>query len=285
MKKAILSMDVEDWYHLDYLKSNYNNSKYSMLDGLELYERSLSKNNIPSSFFILGEIARPLKNIIRKLSFQNHDIGSHGWNHTRPLTMSLSNFEEDIIRSKIEIENVIGKEVEGYRAPCFSLDNKRLEILKRNGYKYDSSRIDFGNHPLYGKIVIDNYEKVSSNIFKSEDFYEFQVSTHNIFGRSFPVSGGGYMRIFPWLFMKKMIFNYLNENEIYVFYIHPFEFSRKRSPNLKSTSFYNKARFNIGRSSVASKFNKLIQLLNKNNFEFTTFSALRKELINKQLKN
>lgn len=274
-------MDIEDWYHLDYLKNIQinNNLNFSMLDGLNHYNNILENNNIRSSFFVLGELVTSLKKILRKLCDNGHDIGSHGWNHKRPLTLSAKDFEKDIIKSKKEIEDIIGKEVFGYRAPCFSLDYKKLDLVKKNGYKYDSSKIDFGSHPLYGNLDMSGFEKLSKNIYRKDDFFEFQVSTHLTFGKNIPVSGGGYVRIFPWLIMKKMISQYLNNNEIYVFYIHPFEFSKKESPNFKNISFANKSRFNLGRSTVELKFNKLIELLKYNNFEFTTFSELRSNLI------
>ena len=280
MKKAIISMDIEDWYHLDYLKSFPKITNFSMLDGLDYFSDILEKNNIKSSFFVLGELASSQKKVLRKLSDNGHDIGSHGWDHKLPLKLSNNDFEKDILKSKKEIEDILGKKVVGYRAPCFSLDDIKLDLVKKNGYKYDSSKIDFGNHPLYGSLSMNNYEKLSNNIYLRDNFIEFQVSTQLMFGKNIPVSGGGYVRIFPWLVMKRMISKYLSNNEIYTFYIHPFEFSKKESPNFKNISFANKSRFNLGRSTVELKFNNLIKLLKQNNFEFTTFSELRNELIN-----
>ena len=34
MKKIVLSMDVEDWYHLDYCQHLRGHVDYSMLDGI-----------------------------------------------------------------------------------------------------------------------------------------------------------------------------------------------------------------------------------------------------------
>ena len=42
MKKAVLSMDVEDWFHLDYFQRKFCNETYSMLDGLEKYLKVLN---------------------------------------------------------------------------------------------------------------------------------------------------------------------------------------------------------------------------------------------------
>jgi hypothetical protein len=160
------------------------------------------------------------------------------------------------------------------------LDRLRLDIVKESGFDYDSSRIAFGDHPLYGKINVDGYETVSNNIFKSQDFFEFQVSTQKIMGKNIPVSGGGYVRIFPWLIMKKLISQYIKNNEIYVFYIHPFEFSTMATPSVPNSSLLNDLRFTTGRSSVPKKLNNLINLLKQNGFKFSTFSSLRSELLN-----
>ena len=41
MKSAIFTMDIEDWYHLDYFNSNQCDRKYSMLDGIDVYREIL----------------------------------------------------------------------------------------------------------------------------------------------------------------------------------------------------------------------------------------------------
>ena len=73
----------------------------------------------------------------------------------------------------------------------------------------------------------------------------------------------------------------MNHN-IYVLYIHPFELSTKTNPPLPSTTkWHNKLRFRLGRKSVAKKLSNLIKLLKDSGYMFTTFSSLRKELLNK----
>ena len=42
---AVLSMDIEDWYHLDYFDSIECNKSYSMLDGLDNYCRIFSNQS------------------------------------------------------------------------------------------------------------------------------------------------------------------------------------------------------------------------------------------------
>ena len=57
MKKAVLTLDVEDWYHLDYFDRAECNTDTSLLDGLDVYVELLESLSLPSSFFVLGEVA------------------------------------------------------------------------------------------------------------------------------------------------------------------------------------------------------------------------------------
>lgn len=280
MKYAVFSMDVEDWYHLDYFTRKDCVSNYSMLDGLSIYSQILSTYQIPSSFFVLGKLVHPLKNKLLELSEIGHEISSHGQDHIRPLTKDITSFELEVDNSKKELEDVLGKPVLGYRAPCFSLDRERLDILKRLNYKYDSSRILFGDHPLYGDIDVRGFKQKNSEIFFQDDFFEFQVSTLTVKGKQIPVSGGGYLRIFPWAVMKRMLVKYFQNHDLYVLYIHPFELSNRPHPPFpKRTSWKNKVRFSLGRSTVQNKLINLINLLRKHQFHFTTFSSLRKKML------
>jgi hypothetical protein len=194
--------------------------------------------------------------------------------------MSSSAFAEDLKRSRTALEDVIGCKVPGYRAPCFSLDRERLDIIQEHGYAYDSSRILFDDHPLYGTLDLSGFEKLSPNIFRRSQFIEFQVSTLKLLGKHMPVSGGGYLRIFPWMLMQWWVRRYLATNELYVLYVHPFELSRRRMPPLpRGTRLSTRFRAEYGRSSVSAKLESLIGILKANGFEFTTFTRLHDQVV------
>ena len=280
MKYAILTMDIEDWYHLDYFNSSDCNKNYSLLDGIDVYREILQNHNVPSSFFVVSEIAESISSTLRDITQEKHEISSHGINHVRPITLSVSEFYNDLDRSKKTLEDIIGDSIEGYRAPCFSIDRERLEQVQKAGYSYDSSRIDFGVHPLYETINMDGYKLVMPNIFRYNNFFEFQVSTYSFHGKNIPISGGGYLRLLPWYVSKKLIKSYLTQGDLYLLYVHPFELSSKQNPPFpSSTKWINRLRFGMGRSTVKDKLSSLIRLLKENGYRFTTFSSLRKELL------
>jgi hypothetical protein len=277
MKHAVLSMDVEDWYHLDYFERGRCNTSLSMLDGLDVFASFLDKNTLPASFFVVGELIQDNEARLLDLSSAGHDVGVHSWSHVRPMDQGLEVFRSDLTRSIKAMSDIFGEKEFGYRAPCFSMDRTRLDVVKEVGFAYDSSFIDFEGHPLYENIDLTGYKKVSDSVYVLDDFFEFEVSTVNILGRKFPVSGGGYLRILPWLLNRILIEKFIREELLYVLYIHPFELSNAPCPDLplgtsRSTSF----RFKSGRVSVERKLNYLVELLDSAGFQFTTFESLRR---------
>lgn len=284
MKVAVLSMDIEDWYHLEYFDHRACNRSQSLLDGIHVYRDFLARYGIHSSFFVLGELIEPLRNVLCELVMDGHDLGVHGWEHTLPMKMTIDEFSRDLRRAKKALENIIRMPVQGYRAPCFSLNRDRLDQVHAAGFEYDSSRILFAEHPLYGRLDLDGYLELSPNIYRNDTFFEFQVSSHPFAGRNFPVSGGGYIRIFPWFLMRRLIKSYLQQNELYVLYIHPFELSPQPTPSLPiGTQWPTRIRFKLGRSSVMGKLSALIDLLMADGCRFMTFSKLRQELLAQQI--
>lgn len=280
MKKAILSIDVEDWYHLDYFNRAECDTKYTMLDGLDIYINFLQSLSLPSSFFVLGEIAEKNIDFYKNLVKDGHDVSSHGWDHQRPMTMRMDDFKNDLHKNFKIMKKINGNQEFGYRAPCFSIDRDRLDLVKNSGFSYDSSRIDFSNHPLYGSIDMNGYKNFDKNIYINGKFVEFETTTTSFMGRNIPISGGGYLRIFPWFFMKNLISNYLSSQDLFVFYIHPFELSQLASPEIpKSSSIPTKIRFNFGRNKVLERLNRLIDLLDSKDYSFTTFSKMRSEIV------
>ena len=277
MKKAVLTLDVEDWYHLDYFDRTKCNVNYSLLDGLDVYVEILNSLSLPSSFFVLGEVAESRIEYFRDLVKAGHDVGSHGWDHKRPMAMDTNEFRVDLNRSRDVMEEINGKRGFGYRAPCFSLDRERLDIVKECGFAYDSSLIDFSNHPLYGSINMSGYERLSNSIYRSGVFMEFETTTVSVLGKKIPISGGGYLRLLPWVVTKNLVSKYLRTDDLYVFYIHPFELSRLPIPALpEATPLATRIRFSHGRNSVVKKIENLIALLRANQFVFTTFSEIQR---------
>ena len=281
MKKAVISLDFEDWYHLEYFKNSLNDKSQSILDeGTNEFINIITKENIKATFFIVGELISLKLELLKKIIKQDHEISGHSFNHVRPLTQTLEEFKLDSKKLLAELKEKLNIINPGYRAPCFSLDDERLKILNELKYSYDSSKISAGFHPLYGNINIEKYIKVFDNVYTDKTFTEFELPTERFLNKNIPISGGGYLRILPWFLFKYLLKKYLKENETYFFFIHPFELTNKHVSLPKDSSIISRLRFRIGRSKGASRLIKLIKILKEEGFEFVTFSDFNKEINN-----
>jgi peptidoglycan/xylan/chitin deacetylase (PgdA/CDA1 family) len=142
-----LSIDVEEWYHTclepDFVDPARRPPLPSELDRLlpELLEL-LWRSGARATFFVLGEVARQLPGRIREIAMAGHEVASHGDLHLRVGGLQAGSFRRDVGASKALLEDLVGQEVTGYRAPEWSLrriDNPRLRLLAECGYLYDSS--------------------------------------------------------------------------------------------------------------------------------------------------
>lgn len=279
MKKAVISIDVEDWYHLEYFKAKLNDKSQSILEeGTDVFLKIISEEDIKATFFIVGEIISSKIELLRKIINEGHEISGHSYHHIRPLTQSVKDFRRDSRKLLLELKEKLNVSSPGYRAPCFSLNDERLKILRELNYSYDSSKISAGFHPLYGSMSLEKYKKITDNVFSDGTFTEFELPTQSFLGKNVPISGGGYLRILPWFLYKFLLRKYLKGNSTYFFFIHPFELTKKSVLLPKDASFTSRLRFSVGRSKGALRFIKLIKILKEEGFEFTTFSDFNKEI-------
>ena len=200
MKKyAIISMDVEDWYHSHFPGEDVEKS-VSLLDGLSEALRIMDRESIKGSFFVVGEIAENLKDTLKDMDREGHDIGAHGWDHVRPLAMTTAGFKEQLQYTKEAVEGAIGHEVTGYRAPCFAINDNYLDIVKELGFKYDSSKLKPQKSEKYGDLFLKGYDEIYPCVYRKNDFTEFEVSSQKIGSFNMLLGGGelghGLLKLF-----------------------------------------------------------------------------------------
>lgn len=266
-------MDIEDWYHTYFPDKEVDRSK-SLLDGLEVALDIMDQKGIKGSFFVVGEIADQLKETLQKMDAHGHDIACHNWVHTRPVSMTVNEFKEQLLRAKNKLEEILGHEVTGYRAPSFAINDEFFEAMRSVGFKYDSSKLKAQKSDKYGFLNLNGFQESAPCIYRDNDFTEFEVSTQKI-GSMNMLLGGGYIRMLPWFFMKQMYNRYLKTGKPYVLYIHPIDLSKRPMPDVQGISIDRYLRTHIGRRTMTQKFKRVIGLLEKNGYEFITFEQLR----------
>jgi len=221
-----LSFDVEDWFQVENLKSvvaydDWDQQELRVVANTEKILRVLKSANTKATFFILGWVAERCEGLMMEIKNQGHEIASHGYSHELVYNMGEEAFDEDIRKSKEILEGFSKKPVIGYRAPSFSITNDSLwalDVLKKNGIKYDSSIFPVNFHDRYG------YPMKDSTPFRwPNGLIEIPLSVYRLSKFNLPVAGGGYFRLLPYAYFKFFLQRLNRNKEVCTFYLHPWE--------------------------------------------------------------
>ena len=98
--KSIMSVDVEDWFHILEAASAPDISQWDSLPScVERNFRKLldlfSEKNVRVTCFFLGYVAERYPHLVTEALNRGHEIASHGYSHRLIYTMSPQAFLED----------------------------------------------------------------------------------------------------------------------------------------------------------------------------------------------
>jgi peptidoglycan/xylan/chitin deacetylase (PgdA/CDA1 family) len=79
----------------------------------------LEARKVGATFFVLGWVAERFPEMIRAIAAAGHEIASHGYNHELVYSLTPEAFRADVARSRALLEQISGRPVKVYRAPCF----------------------------------------------------------------------------------------------------------------------------------------------------------------------
>ena len=257
----ILTFDIEDWYCHDNISGDMEWSKFEsrIEENVDKILEELSNRNQKATFFCLGWLAEHKSATIKCISDNGHQIGCHSYQHELASRFDAKGFKEDTYRAKSSIEDLIGKSIELYRAPAFSITPENpyaIEVLAELGFTTDCSIFpsmrDFGGMPNFGvaEPVIIEHNGIQMK--------EFPMNISTLLGRNIIFSGGGYFRLLPYALIKKLT----TESSYVMTYFHPsdFDFEQPSMPHLpKLRQWKNQV-------GLKSAFDKLKKYLD--DFEF-----------------
>jgi len=199
-----LTVDVEDYYQVEAFSDIVSRKDWlkweSRIEGsterlLALFE----SRKVRGTFFVLGWVAEHKPNVVRQIAAAGHEIACHSYHHQLIRNQNYEEFREDVRRAKSLLEDLTGVEVEGYRAPTYSITAQTLwalEILIEEGFRYDSSIFPI-HHDRYGIPQAERFPHLIR--CATGEIIEFPPSTVQIFGQNMPFAGGGYFRLMPYL--------------------------------------------------------------------------------------
>lgn len=277
-KYAIFTMDVEAFADTGCLCDAKSPVTLDALDGFDEYMRILDKHGIKSTLFTVGSLAPQMQERLKSAMSNGHQLALHGLHHTAPMELSPEVFRQEVSQAKSDLSHMFGTQICGYRAPFFSLDRQRLDILQELGFKYDSSNLDFSPARHTVKLDLHDFCPCGEGIFRNEDFFEFSMSKHKVLGKPFPVSGGGYLRLVSWRLMKPAVKQYLQQNDYYVFYLHPFELTSQKVPVVKGLKVRDNYYLQTGIRSYGRRIEQIIAMLKEMDYTFVTFEQLQQIL-------
>ncbi len=273
-KYAVFTMDVEAFTDTECVYNSAENVEVDLLDGFDEYIKILDKYNIKSTLFTVGSLAPKIYDRLKSTIKNGHRLALHNYEHIAPMDISVEKFKEELIKAKEKLSKMFETEICGFRAPFFSLDNRRLEVLKELGFKYDSSHLGFLKARHTVDLDLAKFKEIRDGIFHNDGFFEFGMSKQKIFGQPYPISGGGYVRLSNWGFIKSVIRQHIEQNDYYVFYLHPFELTRQKIPFIRDLRAYDQYYLQHGITSYGRHIEQIIIMLQKCGYEFVTFEEL-----------
>ncbi len=262
----ILTFDIEDWFHCDFISDNATWSKYEsrIHNSTDKILQLLDKKGLKGTFFILGWIAEKHPEVVKEIHNHGHEIGCHSLVHNLVHRMQPNDFLKDTEKAIKTIEDTIGEKIFIYRAPGFSITEKTpwaFEILNQLGIEIDCSvfpaKHDYGGFESFGE---SQPAFLQHNGIKIK---EFPMNIHSILNRNIVFSGGGFFRLFPYSVIKK----WTTQSPYVMSYFHPRDFDYGQ-PMLPQLPLIRKFKSYYGLKGAFPKFERWLD-------DFNTMSLLQ----------
>ena len=218
------TVDVEDWFDGIPIDAGAKTAAVPRLErGLGRLLDLLAEHRTTGTFFFLAPIADRHPELLRRVADAGHEIGCHGWSHDLLYEMGRERFRDETARAQDVLSQRLGRPIRAYRAPYFSITRSSfwaLEELARLGFRYDSSIFPVKNW-RYGIPDFPPRPQVVET--PAGPILELPLSVRRVFGRTIPVSGGAYFRIYTYGLTRANMRAHEKSLRPVVFYLHPWE--------------------------------------------------------------
>lgn len=258
----ILTVDVEDWFHILEVEGTPDLEAWGGLEsrverGTERLLNLFAEAETSVTWFFLGWVAERHPALVRKVAEAGHEIACHGYAHQLVYTQSPREFGADLRRSKAILEDACGKEVTGYRAPGFSITPATpwaFEEIAAAGFRYDSSVFPGprGHGGLPGAPLAPYRIETPAG-----QLSELPVSVVAVGPKRLCFFGGGYLRITPYPLIQAMSRLVNLRGRPIVYYVHPREVDPDH-PRLEMSAF-RRFKSYVNLQSTEAKLRRLVR--------------------------
>lgn len=221
------TIDLEDYFHTEVASatvpySSWNDMPARLQFTMPRLLDTMDKHKVRSTVFVLGWVARKYPWLVKEIALRGHEIACHSDRHRAVFRLTPEEFQADTLTAKNTLEDLTGQPVRGYRAPSFSITpgtEWAFDVLREAGFDYDSS-VNPVRHKFYGNPTAPRF---SSHVGKN-GLLEIPVATWRLAGHNLPVSGGAYLRLLPFQYIKAGL-KQINtqEQRPFTVYMHPWE--------------------------------------------------------------
>ena len=256
----ILTVDVEDWFHILDNESTQTEHEWASFPSrleegvgrlLDLFDRHDQK----ATCFILGWVAREHPEVAAEIKRRGHEIATHSDMHQLVYQQSPEAFEQDLVTSIEAIVTATGVRPTAYRAPGFSLVQSTawaFEILARNGITTDCSVFPapraHGGIPGFPESGPCTLQTASGARLRA-----FPINLGRIGGRKFVFSGGGYFRLAPAPLLRR----WFRQSDYVMTYFHPRDFDPEQ-PMVPGLSRLRRFKSYVGLRGALAKLDSLL---------------------------
>ncbi len=223
-----MTIDVEEWFHILEVDEAPDRAQWPALESrvernTERLLEVLAAAGAGCTCFVLGWVAERHPALVRRIAEAGCEIASHGYGHELVREIGPERFRADVERSIDAIGAACGRRPQGYRAPGFSIDEEAapwaFEILSELGMRFDSSIVPgrAGHGGIPGAEPVPHALALGGG----RTLLEFPISVTPLLGARVPYCGGGYLRLFPYRFVRSRIAAANRRGEPVMVYVHP----------------------------------------------------------------
>ncbi len=231
-----LTIDLEDWRcalnpdpKADYRSRPHPNEEYIRQSTRAVLEE-LDAVGAKATFFVLGEVARAVPEVVRDLVRKGHEVASHSPIHLPPRMIPRDEMERLMKLDLSLFEDLTGLRPAGFRAPYLAVRRNEgwlLKMLSELGFLYDSSiaptqtpywGIPSAPKGAYFPDFADLAKPLSSGPLLELPLTVWPTWKHL---PGLPIAGGFYMRAWPMPLLAYMLKRNVRSGFPLVIYTHP----------------------------------------------------------------
>jgi polysaccharide deacetylase family protein (PEP-CTERM system associated) len=253
---ALLTIDVEDWYHVNYTSWRAPAGPPTIRRVEVNTDRLLElcgRRDLRGTFFLLGCVARDYPDLVRRIARQGHEVACHGLDHELVYEQGEERFRREIADARARLQDLSGQAVRGFRAPSWSLTRRSLwalDALLATGFRYDASLFAVENY-MYG-LREAPAGPAWIRTPGGQRIFEIPAPVVRVAGLRVPHGGGFYLRMLPLWFERFAMRRHGRCGEPSVLYIHPREVDDLEIPMPLAglERFIQRARVRAGRKKL-----------------------------------